>query len=312
MKQLFCLLTILLGLSVNAQDYKHNPFEKLGYTPKIATLSQGKYQEFFDLDTIVRIGSVWFNTQSQQIVGLVKIDTIYNEQNLEPELVSRWLSPDPLSHMREWLSPYNFVQNNPIMRIDPDGRLDVVPYHDEETGEYLGAGGTDEIRFISKKDWESGNLENYHTQGALISDEAAEKVMRQYNMNISNGDDELSTDYIDGVVTVNFDKSTIGGSIRNNSDAINFHEHETYSHGKNWIKYGEYNRTQDFWKWEQDAVKHQIRTSSWQNTSTNWKAHIYGAYGKYEWIVPALQQPKFFPKIKLNPISREEYIKRHY
>jgi hypothetical protein len=31
---------------------------------------------------------------------------------------------DPLAGERSWLTPYNFVQNNPIMRIDPDGMLD--------------------------------------------------------------------------------------------------------------------------------------------------------------------------------------------
>jgi len=35
-----------------------------------------------------------------------------------------FLSIDPLANQRAWMSPYNFVQNNPIMRIDPDGLLD--------------------------------------------------------------------------------------------------------------------------------------------------------------------------------------------
>jgi RHS repeat-associated protein len=39
-------------------------------------------------------------------------------------MVGRWHSVDPMAHLREWVSPYNFVQNNPINRVDPTGALD--------------------------------------------------------------------------------------------------------------------------------------------------------------------------------------------
>jgi hypothetical protein len=38
--------------------------------------------------------------------------------------MSRWSTVDPLAEKREWLTPYNMNQNNPINRIDPDGALD--------------------------------------------------------------------------------------------------------------------------------------------------------------------------------------------
>jgi len=38
--------------------------------------------------------------------------------------VSVWLSVDPMSDERSWLSPYNYCQLNPLGRVDPSGALD--------------------------------------------------------------------------------------------------------------------------------------------------------------------------------------------
>jgi len=47
-------------------------------------------------------------------------------------VIGRWISIDPMAYVREWLSPYNFVQNNPLNRIDPDGRFNWVIHKDNE------------------------------------------------------------------------------------------------------------------------------------------------------------------------------------
>ncbi|WP_431311640.1 RHS repeat-associated core domain-containing protein [Pedobacter albus] len=39
-------------------------------------------------------------------------------------MVGRFITSDPLSEQRNWLSQYNYVQNNPIIRVDPTGALD--------------------------------------------------------------------------------------------------------------------------------------------------------------------------------------------
>ena len=121
MKKLLLVITVLLGLtSIKAQ----NPFAEYGYKPKIATLSQGKYNEFFDNDTVVQIGSVLYNTKSRQIIAFVEADTLYSEATLQPDIVSRWISPDPLAdHPNQFdKSPYQYAWNNPIYWDDPDGR----------------------------------------------------------------------------------------------------------------------------------------------------------------------------------------------
>jgi RHS repeat-associated protein len=50
--------------------------------------------------------------------------------------VGRWGGIDPNEQQRIWLSPYNFVQNNPLNSIDPNGLLD-KPIYDID-GNFLG------------------------------------------------------------------------------------------------------------------------------------------------------------------------------
>lgn len=123
------------------------PFKEYGKKVKVSTLSKGKYQEFFDQGTTTQIGSIVLNRLTGQITHFVEYDTVYSEATLEPEVISKWLQQDPLADERYDWSPYNFVRNNPILYVDPDGRLD--DYYDSY-GNFLGSDGEgDNIRLVA-------------------------------------------------------------------------------------------------------------------------------------------------------------------
>jgi uncharacterized protein RhaS with RHS repeats len=112
------LFVIALGICQMIQA--QNPFEEFGYKGKILTATNGRFNEFHDLDSVVQIGSVLLDVHKLVIVGDAPIDTITYMPS--PTVISRWLSPDPLSEKYFSFSPYNYVLNNPIVFTDPDGR----------------------------------------------------------------------------------------------------------------------------------------------------------------------------------------------
>ena len=116
----FSFIIMLKGFTQN--NKVQHPFQIIDKDVEVLTLSNGKYNEFFDTDSIEIIGDAIFNVNTRKVIGFVEYDTTYSEATMLPEITSRWLSPDPLAREFPHSSPYVGFENNPIFYTDPDGQ----------------------------------------------------------------------------------------------------------------------------------------------------------------------------------------------
>lgn len=149
---LFLSCTVIsLGFIQAQQDV----FKKYGHKKEILTLSKGKYQEVFKNKELVQIGTVLLNTKTNKIIKLLQEDT--TKTSYKSEFSSRFLTIDPLAEKYPWQSPYAFCSNNPVNKIDPDGRADFWL-----NGKVIGNDGVDntKIYFIKTTEKSFGSEEN--------------------------------------------------------------------------------------------------------------------------------------------------------
>jgi hypothetical protein len=134
MKLKIILSILILGyINVVAQD---KPYDVFGHNSTV--IYETKVSEYLTVknsDTTSISKSIAFNIEEGLVLFLGEKDTILNSLIIKPEQLLRWLSVDPLAKKYPHYSPYNFVVNNPLNAIDPNGK-DVVFLIDKE-----GAGG---------------------------------------------------------------------------------------------------------------------------------------------------------------------------
>jgi hypothetical protein len=182
------ILALLVAFSSIQMTYAQNPFEQFGYKGKILTATNGRFNEFHDLDSVVQIGSVLLDVHKFIIVGDAPTDTVTYMPS--PTIISRWLSPDPLAENHYELNPYNFVANNPILFVDPDGRDFILNGKEKHVNEFLTQLGKI-----------TGNTYAWDNKSGLVS-RTNETLNTESNENVSG---ELSS-LVEGVITTSIQK----------------------------------------------------------------------------------------------------------
>ena len=142
-----------------------------------------------DLDSDIKVLAIDFDKSLAFLLG--ENDSIIKTLNISPEEVLIWLSTDPMSDKYPSHSPYHYCSNNPIMRVDPDGREDdwyenskgeaiwlnskANSYTDKDGNKYKNI-GQEYLRFdgsklvyYTQKENKDGNLTLYKTSFGAVS-----------------------------------------------------------------------------------------------------------------------------------------------
>lgn len=118
MKKIFLFLLVLCtSIALHAQT--ENPFAKFGYDVLTASSSKGEFEEFHDQADIAEIGSILFNTTTNEIVKVLEKD----ETTIDLSSAITAMSIDPQCEKYYWISPYAYCANNPIKYVDPTGEF---------------------------------------------------------------------------------------------------------------------------------------------------------------------------------------------
>jgi hypothetical protein len=137
-------IIIILFVLASQSAWSANPYAEFG--SKATTLEteqerNGSYSmlEIKNHDTTALFAKLRFDFEQMKVYFYDKQDVQIASAEFDVKVPKRWQSLDPKMSSFPSKSPYNFVSNNPINRIDPTGMADY--FHTD--GYYLGNDGTD-------------------------------------------------------------------------------------------------------------------------------------------------------------------------
>ncbi len=238
MKNLIIFLTIfIVSITISSAQ---NPYSQFGCKAGVLQTEQEKSGEYDFVaianDTNSEIQILHFNLVNMEYIAFNAKGEMIKSGKIVIEIPKRWMSIDPLSSEFPDKSPYNFVSNNPINRIDPDGKADYYKSDGQWAGNDLvndnrtmltdgvlqgptPAGQNDSWRFKGAQDLHIGHdiflgfaaAINQETGGGASKDEAL--AIGNTLMNIANqGPGSLKT--LDDLVM--YDNSVVQGATLKN------------------------------------------------------------------------------------------------
>lgn len=122
MKKVLLTLTVVISF-VNAYSQNLNPYEQFGYTTKYEYVRTKKDDGLYlsNPDSTAINKNLLINLKSKQIFILDANDSTVWCANIPEDVLTRFISVDPLTKKYPQLTPYQFASNTPIQAIDLDG-----------------------------------------------------------------------------------------------------------------------------------------------------------------------------------------------
>jgi len=121
-KNLLIAVAIATTTNISFAQTPYDSFVKSEEQKPMLKLQSSTFRAF-NTDTTSDVKYIELDKEIYTISYFNENDSLIKTHQLEPTAMKWWVV-DPKSGEREWVSPYNFVQNNPINRIDPTGELD--------------------------------------------------------------------------------------------------------------------------------------------------------------------------------------------
>jgi hypothetical protein len=179
-----------------AQTFK-SPFSQYGYKKQVMyTSSKGEFEEFHGMEDVVEVGSVFFNTKTNSVVGYINKTDI-----AEVASATSAMSVDPLCEKYYWISPYAYCMNNPVNAIDPDGRSTWVMNNSDGTYRVIGGDLYDKDKNIYSYSMKDGDLVRGNSIGVTTS------ITSFYNSDKDNGKGNEKGGWVVGSIINPNDKS---------------------------------------------------------------------------------------------------------